>query len=67
LKISSCMLKCKERRSKANTLLIFMCAMKNQILISHMTTQRVYVVVLTNYMVTTEIQGIQYRIHFSTL
>ena len=44
-------LKCKERRIRAYTLLFFMCAMKNQILAGRVTAQRVFVVVLTNYVV----------------
>ena len=44
----SCKWKCKERGSKVSILLLFMCAMEKQYLTSHVTTQRIFVVVLTN-------------------
>ena len=48
---SSCKLKCKERESKVDTLHLFICAMKNQTLICHVTAQCVYVGILIDYMV----------------
>ena len=36
---------------RTNILLLFMCAMKNQILTSHVIAWRVFVIILTNYMV----------------
>ena len=48
---STCKLNCEERGSKADTLLLFMCAMKIQVLTGHVTVLCVSVVNLANYMV----------------
>ena len=41
----------KRKGSKLDTLLLFICAMKIQILTGHVTTQHIFMVFLTNYVV----------------
>ena len=48
---SSYKLRCQEEEVEPNTLLLFMCAMKNQVLVGHVTTRRISSVHLTNYVV----------------
>lgn len=51
LMIYSCKLTCNERGSIDDTLLNFMGVVTNQNLIGHVTMRRVFVFVLTNYMI----------------
>jgi hypothetical protein len=61
---SSCKLQYKERENIVDTLLLFMLAMRNQILIGHVIAQRASVVVLPNYVVNLTIPFIIHQCHF---